>query len=245
MKLRQLVAASVCLCLANGAFVNAQQQSNQPRPNQPGQPNQQNQVLSGQHVQGHSPDQVLATCVAIANQEEIAIAKFAQEKAKNPEVREFAQMLVKDHQQFLQKLQPWAAEATRDGYLMDRDTRSPGGDQRSSSIRQGTIQQTAAKPELGQPLNFVALHRELAENCIQQTKMEMSKKDADKFDECFIGFQIAAHAGMKNKLMVFERHASADLEQVLAPGLQTTEQHLKRAEEIMKKLSESRSESKR
>ena len=36
----------------------------------------------------------------------------------------------------------------------------------------------------------------------------MSKKDGAEFDECFIGYQIAMHAGMKNKLVVFERHVS-------------------------------------
>ena len=46
-------------------------------------------------------EQALATCVAIANQEEIAISQFAQDKVQNEKVREFAKMMVKEHTAYL------------------------------------------------------------------------------------------------------------------------------------------------
>ena len=240
MKLQKLVAVAVCGgCLGSANFAQAQQQVQQktPQTQVQGQPAQ-----VGQRAQWQNSDQQLATCVAIGNQEEIAIAKFAEEKADNPAVKEFAKMLVKDHQAFLQKLQRYAPEATRDGYLMEREQSAANDNQRNNTAQpraQSVIQQTAGTQEAPQQLDFVALHRELAENCIRQAKQELSKKEGAKFDECFIGHQIAKHGEMKNKLTVFERHASAELNPILASGLETTEKHLKRAEELMKKLADS------
>jgi len=276
---------------------NAAQNQQNAAQNRQGQENQQFRQ-GGQQAQWQNADHMLATCVAIGNQEEIAVAKFAEEKAKNNDVKEFARMMQKDHQSFLQKLQRFAPEASREGYLSDQNQRT-GNDQRNEGQRVGSNQQNQnqnnpnqqnanqqnqnqqnqnqnqnqnqpnqqnagtqvrVQPPGGQVnvavggnqqqfgnqgwhhhLDFMALHRELAENCLQQTKEMLSKKDSGKFDECFIGLQIAKHAEMKNKLTVFERHASPELKQILAEGLQTTEHHLKRAEDIMKKLSDSQS----
>ena len=247
---RRIIAALICGSGLIGGSVHAQVQV-EAQPNQ--QPKVNVKVGEQRQQQGQgqaqNADQTLASCVAIANQEEIAIAKFAQDKLKHEDAKEFAAMLVKDHQAFLQKLQKFAPEASREGYLMDRasDTENRNSKQESSATEKRQQKQTTqrqdeqqvvAKPELNQSLDMLALQRELAENCIQSAKQKMSKKDDSEIDACFIGHQIANHEAMKNKLQVFERHASGELGQVLAAGLQTTEQHLKKAEEIMKKLDQ-------
>lgn len=258
---RKFIAALVCgsgLVVSGSAM--AQVQVDTAQPGQPGgikvrvgEPNQN--PAQGQ-AQAQNSDTTLASCVAIANQEEIAIAKFAQDRLKNDDAKEFAKMLVKDHQAFLQKLQKFAPEASRDGYLMDRGSNTENRDskQDNSALEQRKSQQTAqrqgqqqvvAKPELNQPLDVVALHREIAENCLQSAKQKMSKEDDSKIDACFIGHQIVAHEAMMSKLQVFERHASGELGQVLAMGLQKTEEHLKKAEEIMKDLEKDSSKSSR
>jgi len=253
MSFRTVIALSACgvgLSITNLA-VAQQAQQNQPRANQ----SQQVQGQAGvgqvdQQTIWKNNDQLLANCVAIQNQAEIAIAKNAQEKAKNKDVKEFAQMLVKDHQSFLQKLQRFAPETTREGYLNDR-SETASNDQKSNSKVQpaggevrnakGQIQQTAGARDAGseaQPINVIQLHREIAEECVRSAKSGMSKKDGKEFDECFVGFQIAAHAEMKDKLIVFQRHVSGDLKQILSDGFDTTEKHLKKAEELMKDLKD-------
>jgi predicted outer membrane protein len=241
MNVRKLVALSLCgvgLSVASLAMAQQVVKKGSEVPQAPGQ--------AGQRTQLQNTDHMLATCVAIGNQEEVAIAKFAADKAQHKDVKEFAAMLVKDHRAFNQKLQKYAPEATQDGYLMEKDATTVDGDGRTSSAKpkaptsgSSSIQQTSATKENseGQPLDLVQLHRELAEECIQSAKMGMSKKDKSEFDECFIGYQIAMHAGMKNKLTVFERHASGDLKQVLVAGIETTEKHMQKAEQIMKKLA--------
>ena len=228
--------------------------------------NAQPQEKAGQTAkEGHrahwmNSDQQLATCVAIANQEEIAIARFAEEKAHNAEVKEFAKMLVEEHQSFLQKLQRYAPDATKDNFLNEtaQTTRDESREAAGAKVKvqpaveksaassddkaKGTIQQTAAvEVQAGHHLDFIQLHREIATECLRASKQELSKKDAKEFDECFIGHQIANHAAMRSKLVVFERHASGDLKQVFAAGLETTELHMKKAESLMKKLANSQS----
>ncbi len=268
MNCRQIVAVSVC---GAGLSIASLAVAQQAQPNATQVQQAQGQAgSSGQRNPSKNSDQMLATCVAIGNQEEVAIAKFAGEKAHHQDVKDFAAMLVKDHQSFLQKLQRFAPEATRDGYLMEKETTTNNGNERASSAQpkatvaqakvqpaagkvqpaggeaaaaKGEIQQTAGTRENSesQPLDIVQLHRELAEECIHSAKQGLSKKEGAEFDECFIGHQIAMHAGMKNKLVVFERHVSRDLKQVFADGIETTEKHMKKAEEIMKKLADSES----
>jgi len=259
MNLRKFLALSVCgVSLSFAPFVGAQQvQQAPPRANQAqpavGQP-RAGQV--GQQTNWQNSDQMLANCIAIDNQKEITIAKMAADKAKNKDVKEFAQMLVKDHQAFLQKLQKLAPEATREGFLTERGAGATEEERRATSNQpdrqkvqpavgevknaSGQIQQTAAarnSSEAGQPIDVVQLHREIAEECIRSAQKGMKKKDGQEFDECFVGFQIAAHAAMKDKLVVFQRHASGELNQIIEEGIDATEKHLKKAEQLMKDLA--------
>src|SRR5262249_26367643 len=57
---------------------------------------------------GKSMDEFIATCLLIGNQEEVALAQEALGRAQNQNVKQFAQMLINDHQQAIQKLQQHA-----------------------------------------------------------------------------------------------------------------------------------------
>src|SRR5688500_14080810 len=49
-------------------------------------------------------DKFFVSCLRSDNQGEVTIAKLAETKASNPEVKAFAQQMVKDHTDFLAKL---------------------------------------------------------------------------------------------------------------------------------------------
>jgi len=206
-------------------------------------------------------DHQLASCVALENQEEIAIARFAQKKLNDKDAKDFAQMLVDDHSKFLKKLEQYAPEATEEGFLreqpatreraavggqnpqvkINRERTLPGGRKVESTT---TIERTAAKPNLDQqegqlPIDFLQLHREMAEQCLAESEDLLNEKSGKKFDECFIGMQIDRHTAMKAKLEVFQRHASGDFKDLLDQGLKTTEHHLDRAKKIMEQLADS------
>jgi len=157
MKLRPFVTASLCgftLCGEAASFANDdknqqnqnQNQNQQNQQNQNRQADQQNDKnqsggLSGHRSQGQGSDHVLAGCIAIANQEEIAMARMAEEKASSNEVKEFARMMAKDHQSFLQKLKQFSPEATQDGFLNQNNrgtgTQKSATGQRGETQRQG------------------------------------------------------------------------------------------------------------
>jgi predicted outer membrane protein len=231
------------------------QQAQPVQPGQPARPGVQVQVnpnttgaraVPGQVASAPINEHTLAACVAIANQEEVAIAKMAADKAKDKDVKEYAKMLVDDHQGFLKKLQRFAPEAQETLQAASSQpnqsrVQPAGGAAQLQTQAQPTAQpgqaiQQAGAQAAGSQIDVIQLHREVAQQCLADAKKKMGEMDGDKFDICFIGHQIAKHEEMKTKLTVFQRHASGEFAQLLAAGLETTETHLKKAEEIMKDL---------
>jgi predicted outer membrane protein len=255
------LTAVISLCAVGQLF------AQEPRPAQPGGQNQPaasratNQpAQSGQRAGWRTDDQTLATCVIIDNQAGIAFAQFAQSKAQNNEVKEFAAMLVREHQEFASKLERFAPGAARNSLSTERQTNATGTERQTTDRQTNPGVQPAGGAALGQQpgrgiqqtggtqpgsatsgssIDFVQLHREMTEQCLADAKKRLSEKQGDEFDACFIGLQIASHAAMESKLTVLQRHASGELAQVLKEGSQITEKHLNEAEKVMEKLADS------
>jgi predicted outer membrane protein len=64
----------------------------------------------GSNNQAGDMDQFIATCLLIGNQAEVAMAKDAVNRAQNENVKQFAQMMIDDHQKAVQKLQQHAKQ---------------------------------------------------------------------------------------------------------------------------------------
>lgn len=201
--------------------------------------------------QWKNADHAMASCVALGNQEEIALGELGGEKAQNDDVKKFAQMLVSDHQEFLSKLKQFAPEASAAGYLSSETRQAQKGDEaapeKSNTVKQAAATDDAAAPAKVQPtagtrpgmnegMKHLMVERELAQQCLAGAKEKLEGKSGVEFDKCFIGQQIAMHMGMKAKLIVYQRHSSRELAQVLAAGQKKTEEHLAKAEELMKDL---------
>ena len=60
----------------------------------------------GRQQLGQEVDNYLANCLLKHNKMEIELAQFAEQQSQNPEVKQFAAQLAKDHQQLVQKLEP-------------------------------------------------------------------------------------------------------------------------------------------
>jgi predicted outer membrane protein len=165
-------------------------------------------------------DDVIAHCMALSNQEEIAISKFAQSRAKHDKVKEFASMMVSDHETALKQLpqehQNHAASLSATSIQENKK-----GESHSSGDSQTSL---------------MSIQTEIAQQCLRDTQAKLEQEGRDKFDQCYIGTQIAMHAGMHSKLTVFERHASAEMKPKIAKALATTKQHLEKAEAIMEEL---------
>jgi predicted outer membrane protein len=79
------------------------QRRNQERPDQPGKAevriSGQQDIKSSQQLDKH-----FVSCLKSDNEAEVTIAKLATQKAMNPDVKAFAQQMVKDHTDFIAKL---------------------------------------------------------------------------------------------------------------------------------------------
>lgn len=54
---------------------------------------------------GENLDQKIAVCLLLGNQEEVAMAQFAEQRSQNDQVKQFAQQMIQHHQQAISKIQ--------------------------------------------------------------------------------------------------------------------------------------------
>jgi predicted outer membrane protein len=92
------------------------QSTSQPRPYTA---NYGSQANEGQH---NAVGIFFANCLLKNNQAEIEISQFAAQKSQDPKVKQYAEELVKDHQQVVQKLQPIASTNSRSAATASLDT---------------------------------------------------------------------------------------------------------------------------
>jgi predicted outer membrane protein len=83
----------------------------------------------------------------------------------------------------------------------------------------------------------MSLERELSAQCLATHKDMLSHKTGADFDQSFMEQQLAATTAMRNKLIVYQRHASPELATVLAAAQTRTDRHLKLAVDVMSNLN--------
>jgi predicted outer membrane protein len=189
----------------------------------------------------------LANCLLIKNQAEIEISEFAQQQAQNPEVKQFAQQLIKDHQQAVQKLQQLAGmqgagrTSQAPGARSQIDTQQPTGatERPGQAFNQNANQSlTADRPEAqsGALNELLALDRQITERCMEMVREELQAKSGPEFDQCFVGAQIGSHTHMLAALDVIGQRAQGELKQVVAEAQPVVQRHLEHAKQLAKQL---------
>jgi predicted outer membrane protein len=163
------ITCSLALLLSSAGLVMAQQaaQPAQPRqgqiraqPGQPGLPGQPGQPAQfGQQRPGRAGAQQLepsiVTLLIIDNNKEIALGQLGQQKSQNERVKQFCEMIVKDHSKFVEDLQEQMAGGGRRPGLgaetgADRDrgaaTAPPKPLSPTASTQPDAAQRDAAQP---------------------------------------------------------------------------------------------------
>ena len=209
-----------------------------------------------------SADQQIAACLYGANRNEIELSRLAQEKATNEAVRDFAAMMVKDHSLVLQKLHTVAGNlvtAPPPGTPAATERRRGEGEEGREPARR----EPAVKPEseapaaapgitrapvgvapegrvvakgTGNGLDWVAIHKQVADQCLASTKAEFQKKEGPDFDKCYMGHAIMAHQKVLDEIKVLRNYASAELRQDLDKSTQMATHHLEEAKKIAESL---------
>ena len=222
--------------LALAATIVAQEQRIPTQPSQPLQPGQRRElnkpVITEPGIQmAGNADSQLATCLIGDNQGEIALGKLAQERAQDKDVKQFAEMMVRDHQQFVQQLERFARGNDEPGNVGRENRTLPGA--------QGAITSAGREPMEGRGVNFVAIHEQIGKKCLELFEADLKQKDGAQFDKCYIGQQIGAHMHVLAELEVIRSHVSPELASVLDKGIETTKSHLEHAQKIAKALERS------
>jgi predicted outer membrane protein len=199
-------------------------------------------------AQGQPGDKLakhVAVCLTLGNMEEIQLGQFAQDRAQNPQVKQFAQTMVEEHQQAVQKLQqamPHLASINLElnaqaGAAGQSTTARPGADATASTSANQRSSATGAQSGGQEEQKMVQFAREVKQECLNLATQELGRKQGTEFDKAYIGQQIVAHTNMLAELRTAQRHLQNEqLRPIIQQGTQMTEHHLAQAKQIMEQL---------
>jgi predicted outer membrane protein len=128
----------------------------QSTPDQQNRPDQQNQAGDRASRGRHDLNFYITDCLIDANRAEITLARLAEQRATDPEVKQFAQRAIQDHTQFLNKLQQAQGNgAGRQSNDQSATGQNPAGDtfaprNANSPQNQASDQTNRVQPTSGQ-----------------------------------------------------------------------------------------------
>jgi predicted outer membrane protein len=190
----------------------------------------------------------LASCLLQKNKAEVELGQLAQQQAQNPQVKEFAQRMVQDHQQLVQQLQPLAgtqgastaATSQIDAQRRPSDTtRLPGSPGAGQPERDATQSLTAGRKQ-GQESpalsELAQIEKQITDRYFDAVREDLQQKQGAEFDKCYIGSQIGGHMHMLAALQVLQQQGPNELRQLAQQAQPKVQQHLEHAKQLMKQL---------
>ncbi len=245
---KKLIAAAVLWAITPVALFA------QPQPTVPGaapgavrqaQPGQE----QGQQAHAGQLDQAFVQCLITKNEAEISLAKIAKQRAHSDDVKKFADRMIKDHGEFVEKLRKHAGASGGQGQVTQTTQTTQTG-QTAGGAPVGQAQansgQTAAGGQTtagGQPHGFLntlmQIGKQADEQFLSMVQRDLEQKQGSEFDLAYIGGQIPAHMRMIADLTVMKRYVAQDLGQLLSEGAETAQHHLDEAKKICKSLEQS------
>jgi predicted outer membrane protein len=214
------------------------------------------QNAAGKHGR-HDVVHYMRDCLVNGNQAEITLARIAEQRAADPQVKQFAQKMIHDHTAFLSKLQNAAAgnSAEQTGSAQQpgsqpavggpgADVNAPGAQVRvqpgesnnASSPADATSRAGGQITGASGARQFVQIEKEVAAQCLQTKTRELNQKEGAQFDRCYMNMQVGAHMKMADELTVYGRYGAGEFQTVCQEGLQTTKEHLTMAKQIAERL---------
>lgn len=177
--------------------------------------NSQEPTKAIQEANWQTRQRLFMKCLEISNQEQVDLARYAGTRAGHEQVKEFATAMEAAHSKSLEQLRS-LAEA-------NKPKRTPE-------------QPAAETNKMTAETDFVQLHQEIANQCLEDTKEYLNGKEDADFDRCFVGMQVARHASMHSALTVLTRHTKGKLLELVKAGLKENDKHLEIAQKLMVQL---------
>jgi predicted outer membrane protein len=203
----------------------------------------------------NSHEEEIALTLLLGNQEEVALAQFAKQKSQNSQIKEFAAMMIKDHQPAVEKLRMLSAGSTASAAQGSAESTSipnsavnqsphsspsrAGQVSGETTISQGNAAQTISPSSASVPRVNVGehFHRLAAERCLALTVEDLNQLDNEEFDKAYVGQQIVAHVQMLAKLEAAEGLTSGPLKEFVSEAIPTVKHHLLMAKQVKDQLN--------
>jgi predicted outer membrane protein len=180
-------------------------------------------------------DQQLAACLHGMCRNHIELARFAQSRLQNEDAKEFAAQMVKDHEPGCKKLAQLAGPLAASAPTTPPRAETRPADAPRTTPREGDVRVGGA----GGALDWVKIHRELADQCLATSKREFeSKKSGGEFDKCYMTHEVVTHLEAIDKMKVLRNHASAELKKDLDESIEMAMNHLKKAKSILETMKD-------
>ncbi|MGD9632442.1 MAG: DUF4142 domain-containing protein [Pirellulales bacterium] len=253
-----LVAAGVT-CLLVAGYAAAQQVQQPSAPGQFGNPNIRRTPADQQQVDQHlTPgqprtthfrgpdaagstaansardlDNYIANCLIIKNEAEIKANEFAEQRADNPKVKQFARQMVDDHRQLVERLKQLVSVGQAGAPQASTTTGAAGNAGQTLTGQQSTISGNQLYAKL------LELDHQITDQCTQMMQQKLGEKQGAEFDKCFVGAQVGAHMQMLAALEVISQQTTGQLQQLTHEAKAKVQHHLDQAEQLAKELEAS------
>ena len=91
-------------------------------------------------------------------------------------------------------------------------------------------------------VDWVSIHKQIGEQCLQSTKQEFERHQGADFDKAYMGQQIVAHMKTLDELKVLRNHATGELRTEIEKSIEMATRHLEEARKIMEQQKDRPSE---
>lgn len=185
-------------------------------------------------AQNPGEDPLLASCLLIIGAKQIAVCRFALERAKTDEAKSFAQAEIDEHVGIKEQLARFGFAPPEPAPMPQTAPALPAGVANMRPLMVGKVVLPPGASAL------VQVDREVAEQCVTTTQATLKKREAEKggmkMDKAFLGMQLHEHYGLLDRADVFTRHASAPMQEVLKAGREVIVRHIATLEGLMEKF---------
>jgi predicted outer membrane protein len=222
------------------------------------------QAIGQKPPRGRVLDRFIVDRVSNDIREQITLARIAEQRAHNPEIKQFAQRMIQDNTNFLNKLQNPDGGASSSGNTASQPTSIRSDDNPVAGLRgqpeqagANANQNAAGNQAAGQAgesngnagrhgrvdyrdgaRQFLQLEKQIHAQTLQSKTRELSQKQGAQFDNGYINGQVANLTRLGDALTVYSGHTSDQLQDIVQEELQTIRQHLAMAKQIAERLDE-------
>ena len=209
-------------------------------------------ATNSQQQQGPTVTQALVQKLIKSNEAEIELAKLAQQKSDNQEVKQFAQMLIQDHQALNQTLKQHAGNSQSGQSQTHQSTtgqsqtgQSQTGNNASTGNQPATHSQTTSDrmTQWGTqtvPKELCQIGEQAYDNALKMTKEMLNNYEGQDFNMAFLGQQTVAHTILLAELQAIESNGPQTLQPIVQQASSKVQMHLEKTKQLAKKFEDDR-----